>query len=194
MTIIASSEELNLVTFAAGQVELDEAAQGRLEKLAKVLYDRPGLKVEIAGRADAISDRQALHEDHFKKLLQAQKFKEVVGKKKDLQSLDEVVVETDEFERYLWRAYKAAPFAKEKNMLRMVKKIEPVEQERLLRDFIKVSDDELVLLARNRARQVMAHLTAKGPVEAQRLFLVDPQVIQHDPASEKSRQVEMKIK
>ncbi|MCD6429703.1 MAG: DUF748 domain-containing protein, partial [Deltaproteobacteria bacterium] len=187
-------EELNLVTFAAGQVELDEAAQGRLEKLAKVLYDRPGLKVEIAGRADAISDRQALHEDHFKKLLQAQKFKEVVGKKKDLQSLDEVVVETDEFERYLWRAYKAAPFAKEKNMLRMVKKIEPVEQERLLRDFIKVSDDELVLLARNRARQVMAHLTAKGPVEAQRLFLVDPQVIQHDPASEKSRQVEMKIK
>ena len=193
-SLAGGGEELNLVTFSAGQVELDETACGRLEKLAKVLYDRPGLKVEIAGRADAISDRQALHEDHFKKLLQAQKFKEVVGKKKDLQSPDEVVVEADEFERYLWRAYKAAPFAKEKNMLRMVKKIEPVEQERLLRDFIKVSDDELVLLARNRARQVMAHLTAKGPVEAQRLFLVDPQVIQHDPASEKSRQVEMKIK
>ncbi len=194
-SLAGGSEELNLVTFAAGQVKLDDVAQDRLEKLAKVLYDRPGLKVEIAGRADAISDRQALHEDHFKKLLQVQKFKEVVGKKKDLQAPDEVVVGADEFERYLWRAYKAAPFAKEKNVLRMVKKIEPAEQERLLKDFIKVSDDELVLLARNRARQVMAYLSAKGPVEAQRLFLVDPQLVQDDPvAAEKARQVEMKIK
>ncbi len=193
-SLVGGGEELNLVTFAAGQTELDDAAHGRLEKLAQVLYDRPGLKVEIAGRADATSDRRALHEDHFKKLLRAQKFKEVVGRKKDLQSPDEVVVEDTEFERYLWLAYKNASFAKKKNMLRMVKKIEPVEQERLLRDFIKISDDELVLLARNRARQVMVYLIATGPVEAQRLFLVDPQVIQHDPASEKARQVEMKIK
>ncbi|MCD6535135.1 MAG: DUF748 domain-containing protein [Deltaproteobacteria bacterium] len=186
--------ELNLVTFAPGQIELDDAAQGRLEKLAKALYDRPGLKVEIAGRADVTNDRQALHEDHFKKLLQAQKFKEVVGKKQGAQSLDEVVVEDAEFERYLWQAYKIAPFSKEKNLLRMVKKIEPTEQERLLRESIEISDDELVLLARNRARSVMAYLTAKGPVEAQRLFLVDPQIMQNDPAAaEKARQVEMKI-
>ena len=192
--LAGGGEELNLVTFPAGLAELDEAAYGRLEKLAKVLYDRPGLKVEIVGRADVVSDRQALHEDHFKKLLRAQKFKEVVGRKKGLQSLNEVVVEDAEFERYLWQAYKIAPFAKEKNMLRMVKKIEPAEQERLLRDSIKVSDDELVLLARNRARQVMAYIAAKGPVEAQRLFLVDPQIIQNDPAAaDKARQVEMKI-
>ena len=68
-SLAGGGEELNQVTFAAGQVELDEIARGRLDKLAKVLYDRPGLKVEIAGRADAISDRQALHENHFKKLL-----------------------------------------------------------------------------------------------------------------------------
>ena len=194
-SLAGGGEELNLVTFAAGQVELDEIAHNRLEKLAKVLYDRPGLKVEIAGRADTISDRQALHEDHFKKLLQAQKFKKEVGRKKDLQSPDEVVIEADEFERYLWQAYKAAPFAKEKNLVRMVKKIEPAEQERLLREFVKVSDDELTLLARNRAHQVMEYISEKGPVESQRLFLVDPQLVEDDPAAaEKGRQVEMKIK
>ncbi|MEA3348812.1 MAG: hypothetical protein U9Q39_07130, partial [Pseudomonadota bacterium] len=193
-SLVGGGEELNLVNFAAGQIELDETAQGRLDKLAGVLYDRPGLKVEIAGRADAVSDRQVLHEEHFKKLLQAQKFKKTAGRKKGPQSIDEVVVEKAEFEDYLWRAYKAAPFAKEKNMIRMVKKIEPADQERLLRDFVKVSDDELVLLASNRARQVMAYITAKGPVEAQRLFLVDPQVMETDPAAvDKARQVEMKI-
>ena len=117
-----------------------------------------------------------------------------MGRKKGSQSLDEVVVEDTEFEQYLWLAYKSAPFAKEKNMMRMVKKIEPLEQERLLRDSVQVSDDELVLLARNRSRQVMAYLAEKGPVEAQRLFLVDPQIMQNDPAAaEKARQVEMKI-
>ncbi len=194
-SLAGGGEELNLVSFAAGQVNLDETALARLDKLAGVLYDRPGLKVEIAGRADAVSDRQALHEDHFKKLLQVQKFKEVVGRNQDLHSPDQVVVKDDEFARYLWQAYKAAPFAKEKNLLRMVKKIEPVEQERLLRDFVKVSDDELTLLARNRARGVMDYISKKGPVESQRLFLVDPQVLQGDPvAAEKARQVEMKIK
>ena len=193
-SLVGGGEELNLVTFAAGQVELDETAQGRLDKLAGVLYDRPGLKVEIVGRADAAADRQVLHEEHFRKLLQAQKFKRTTGRKDGSQSIDEVVVEKVEFEDYLWRAYKVAPFAKEKNMIRMIKKIEPVDQERLLRDFVKVSDDELLQLARNRARQVMAYIAAKGPVEAQRLFLVDPQVMETDPtAVDKARQVEMKI-
>ena len=116
-------------------------------------------------------------------------------RKKDLQSADEVVVSDDEFIHYLWRAYKAAPFAKEKNLVRMVKKIEPAEQERLLRKYVAVSDDELTLLARKRVRQVMDYLAAQGPVETQRLFLVDPQVVKGDPlAAEKVRQVEMKIK
>ena len=93
------------------------------------------------------------------------------------------------------RPIRRAPFAKEKNLLRMVKKIEPGEQERLLRDFVKVGDAELILLARNRAQVVMDYLSKKGPVESQRLFLVDPQVLSGEPAAaEKARQVEMKIK
>ncbi|MBN2810087.1 MAG: DUF748 domain-containing protein [Deltaproteobacteria bacterium] len=199
-SLAGGSEELNLVTFAAGQAELDATAQDRLAKLARVLYDRPGLKVEIAGRADAVSDRQALQEEHFKNLLQVQKFKEKGGSGKDQGSLDEVMVTAAEFEHYLWQAYKAAPFAKEKNLLRMVKKIEPAEQERLLRNFVVVSDDELLLLAANRARMVMQFLSQKGPVENQRLFLVEPQPIDSKVAAEasasaeKARQVEMKIK
>ena len=77
-----------------------------------------------------------------------------------------------------------------------MKKIKPAEQERLLREYVKVDDDELLGLARQRAQLVMDFLAAKGPVEAKRLFLVAPRLL---PAAtgtdgDKGLQVEIKIK
>ncbi|MCK5914626.1 MAG: DUF748 domain-containing protein, partial [Deltaproteobacteria bacterium] len=186
--------DLNLVTFVAGQAELDAGAGEQLQKLAGVLYDRPGLKVELIGRADGTVDRDALQEGHFMKLLKAQKFKDMATKNRPPVIAD-VVVEKDEFQEYLWSAYKAAPIKKEKILL-LVKKIEPLEQERLLREFVKVGDDELLTLARKRARAVMSFLVAKGPLEAKRLFLVAPQLLSADGAAAtgKGLQVEIKIK
>ncbi len=193
-SLAGGGDDLNLVNFTEGRAELDKSAEEHLAKLAGVLYDRPGLKVEIVGRAEAGSDRQALQEAHFMKLLQTQKFKDMDTKNRPLVITD-VVVEKDEFEKYLWQAYKAAPIEKEKILL-LVKKIKPAEQERLLREFVKVDDDELLRLARQRAQVVMTFLTAKGPLEAKRLFLVTPQLLPAEAgaAGDKGRQVEIKIK
>ncbi len=194
-SLAGGGADLNLITFAPGQAELDEASQQNLQKLAKVLYDRPGLKVEIIGHALSPGDREVLQNAHFMQLLQLQKLKGGSGKKQ-AQDVADVVIEQDEFKDYLWQAYKAAPIEKEKVLLGLVKKINPVEQERLLRVSVKVNDDELSALATRRARSVMDFLIEKGPVEAKRLFLVAPQIIASVSGSdaEKGTQVEIKIK
>ncbi len=194
-SLAGGGADLNLITFAPGQAELSDASQQNLQKLAKVLYDRPGLKVEIVGHALSPGDREALQNTHFTRLLKLQKVKEG-GSKKQAQDVADVVIKQDEFNDYLWLAYKAAPIKKEKVLLGLVKKIDPAEQERLLRAYVKVSDDELLELATRRARAVMESLIEKGPVEAKRLFLVAPRIVTSVSSGgvKKGTQVEIKIK
>ncbi|HDS17242.1 MAG TPA: DUF748 domain-containing protein [Proteobacteria bacterium] len=192
--LVGDSEELNRVEFAPGRFELDEMARSRLDKLAAVLFQRPALKVEIQGRAASVSDRQVLSEERFQHLLKAEKFKEKGGSGGGASELAEVVVTESEFEHYLWRAYKTAPFVKEKNLLGLVKKIEALLQEARLRDFVKVSDADLLLLAQHRARAVMSYLAERGPVENRRLFLLEPQLPAAEAETVAGREVEIKIK
>ncbi len=190
-SLAGGGADLNLITFPVAGADLDAEAQQRLEKLAKVLYDRPGLKVEISGHAVLPEDRETLQNERFLKLLQLQKMKELGGKN-PAEKVSDLKIEKTEFKDYLWLAYKAAPIKKATHMLGIIKKIDPAEQERLLRNFVKVSDDELLDLAAKRARTVMNFLLEKGSLEAKRLFLVTPQIVSAGAA--KGNQVELKIK
>ena len=53
-------EELSTLTFAPGSAAIAADAQKRVDTLGKALADRPGLKVDIGGRADPAADREAL--------------------------------------------------------------------------------------------------------------------------------------
>ncbi len=57
-----------------------------------------------------------------------------------------------------------------------------------------MDNDELSRLAQKRARMVMSFLIAKGPLEAKRLFLVEPQLVSPDSGVPVDHQVEIKIK
>ncbi|MCK5681798.1 DUF748 domain-containing protein, partial [bacterium] len=102
-SLAGGGDDLNLISFVPGRSDLDEKAQQRLQKLAGVLYDRPGLQVEISGRANLEDDRQALQDEHFLNLLQLQKAKDGAGKNRD-HSIVDIVIGEAEFEKYLWRA------------------------------------------------------------------------------------------
>ncbi|WP_374443528.1 DUF748 domain-containing protein [Pseudomonas panipatensis] len=70
--------DLSNVTFAAGSSELTPDAQGRLDKLAEALKQRPALKLEVEGVSAATSDGPLLAEqrlqqeyrDNYYKMLQ----------------------------------------------------------------------------------------------------------------------------
>ncbi len=55
-----SGEDLQYITFPAGNAQLSSAEQEKLKALGKALDDRPALRLEIAGAADPQIDRQAL--------------------------------------------------------------------------------------------------------------------------------------
>jgi hypothetical protein len=53
-------EELSFVEFEPGRAALPEAEAKKLDTLAKALYERPSLNLEIAGAIDRVADRHAL--------------------------------------------------------------------------------------------------------------------------------------
>ena len=72
-------EELSTVTFAAGSAALGDAAQKRIDTLGKALADRPALKLDVGGRADPATDREALRRAAVADAMRREKMKSLVA-------------------------------------------------------------------------------------------------------------------
>jgi len=189
--LIPQGEDLQHINFAPGSSTIGEEYAKKLDTIAKVLYDRPGLKMDIAGSFNAEEERKVLHEMRFEQLLKNEKFKELSKKKGETVSLDKITVAPEEYETYLKEAFKEADIEKPKNILGFAKKLPPEEMEKLLRDSITITDDDLRLLAIQRANAVKSYIAAAGPVEPERLFIIEPQAGKDETGAP---QVEMTIK
>jgi len=184
-------EELQYVDFASGSSQIGEKYQAGLETIAKALYERPGLKMDIRSSVNFKQEEEVLHNLRFEELLKNEKYKKISKKKDTTTSLDEIVIEPDEYETYLKAAYKEASFDKPRNFLGMAKGLPPEEMEKLLRDNIKITEDDLRLLAIQRANGVKSFLVSAGPVEPERLFIIEPEIAAEGSTTPR---VEMTIK
>jgi hypothetical protein len=168
--------ELSTVPFAAGSDRLDDEGRKRVETLGKALGDRPGLKLEIGGRADPAGDRDALVHASLDGAIKRAKMKSLAAAGQAPASLDAVSVGADERNRWLTAAYQDAPLPnKPRNVIGMLKELPPAEMEAMLVSSAKVDDDALRLLANARAQAVKDALAAKG-VAGERLFLTAPKL------------------
>ena len=172
----ARGEELSWVGFAPGRSALDAPAHEKLEALAKALNDRPGLSLDISGRADGAVDGEALRKRSLERAVKAQKLKDTGGGSASNEALDQVTVAPQEYEKYLTQAYKAASFDKPRNVIGLVKSQPVAEMERMLLANARVSENALVRLANERAQQVKGWLADNGHIPAARLFIVSPKV------------------
>jgi len=153
-------EELGYVEFDPGSSVLTEASTKRLDTLAKALLDRPALKLEVTGRADAAQDEAAIREQYLDSLMRTAKAKS----SGDLP--DSVKIEPADRERWLTAAYKAADLkTKPRNALGLAKSLPPNEMEALLLASAPAGDPELLALADTRGNRVKAYLTTKVPPE-----------------------------
>ena len=176
-SIFGGGEDVNHITFDPGSTLITTENQKKLAAVAKALYERPGLKLDIQGQVDPKTDRQGLKDYRFQHLLKAQKLKKFLRKSTtDIASLDKVTIETAEYEKYLTKAYKAASFKKAKNAIGLLKKLPPEDMKKLLYEHIPVTNGDLRLLAYRRAEQVKDYLVKNGPVEAERIFLTEPEI------------------
>jgi hypothetical protein len=183
--IAGGGEELSYLEFDYGSAAIPPPGQEKLSGLAKILFERPALKMEIEGHVDPEKDREELREILFQRKVKAQKLKDTVGRGKAEISVDKVVVTPEEYPKYLKKAYKAEKFSKPRNFLGIAKDIPVPEMEKLMHDNIEVTKDDLRLLALERAENVSDYLQKEGKVEASRLFLVEPATL----APEKNEKV-----
>ena len=172
--LIPDGEDLQYVDFTSGSSLIEERNAKRLETIAKVLYDRPGLAMDLKGSVNADQERAVLHEKKFEQLLKNEKFKELSRKKESSIPLNEILIEPEEYEIFLKKSYRKATFKKPKNALGFTRRLDPEEMEKLLRENTIITEDDLRLLAIKRANAVKSFLVKTGSVEPGRLFIIEP--------------------
>lgn len=194
-SLTGAGEEMSFVEFDFGSVQLPEAEQKKIKALAKALYDRPNLKLDIEAYVDPAHDTEALKKAEFNRLMKAQKLKDIVDKGQAPVPLEDIEINQEEFEKYLTLAYKAANFSKQRTAIGFLKALPPREMEKLINDHISITDGDLMQLAARRAQTVREWLLQAGNIEAARIFIVKaPSLVPQKKEKVKDSRVEFKLK
>lgn len=194
-SLTGGGEEMSFVEFEYGSAKLTEEGRKKVNALTRVLYERPNLKLEIAGYADVHQDAEALKKARFSRLLKEQKFKEIMDQGKDPGQLEEILIDFAEYEKYLTKAYAAAKLPKPRTAFGLVKKLPAAEMEKLLQNHIVIEESDLNQLTSRRALFVRENLLADGKIDPGRLFLVKASALAPGKKEKvKDSRVEFKLK
>ncbi|PWB47949.1 MAG: hypothetical protein C3F12_03105 [Candidatus Methylomirabilota bacterium] len=172
--LIGGGEELGYLEYEPGSAVITDANAAKIEKLIKALYERPSLRLEIEGHVDAEKDREGLRQRAFMRKLKVQKFNQLLKKGEPSIPADELTIEPAEYESYLKLAYKAETFPKPRNVLGLAKDLPVPEMVKLMLTHIQITDDDLRLLASQRAMKVKDVILQSKTVEPERLFIIEP--------------------
>ncbi len=179
-SLFGGGEELAYAEFDYGRTAITQPAEKKLETLAKALTERPGLKLEIAGRVDPANDAEGLKKAGVERKVKAQKLADQVKKGEAAESVDSVTVDKEEYAKYLERAYKQEKFPKPRNAIGLAKDLPPEEMEKLMLTHAQAGDEDLRTLALQRAQTVKDYLVSKGKVPEERVFTVAPKLTADD--------------
>jgi hypothetical protein len=175
--IAGGGEELAFVEFAPGSAALAPAAVAKLGTLAKALADRPGLRLEMAGRAVAEADREALKRALLERELRVRKRKALAARGEPAPAPEAITLEAAERERYLKDFYGDADIpGKPRNFLGFAKAVPPEQMEALLLAGLRVDEAALRELAEHRAQAVSQWLASTGGIAVERLFVTAPKL------------------
>jgi hypothetical protein len=168
-------DELSVVHFAPGSAVLTPEARQNLDKVAKALEARNGLKLTVVGSASVEAEREALQKARLQRRVLAEKRRNAVvdgaaAPDADTGELASMAVDPAEYPALLKSLYKRANFPKPRNALGLLKDLPDAEMEQLLLANLPASDDALQRLAVQRGVVVRDYLAGqKIPLE--RLFL-----------------------
>jgi hypothetical protein len=101
-------EEVSYQDFAAGSAELQEANREKLDVVAKGLFERPGLQLEIEGAVDPAADRTALRRLKLRKEFRTKKWTALRKSERSRLTPEQVELTPEEYNYYLKQAYAEA--------------------------------------------------------------------------------------
>jgi hypothetical protein len=180
-SLFGGGEEVNQLTFAAGTAELQGESRSRIDAVAKALRERPGLELEVPMVVNADVDRPRLQRHQLQEQLVAVKRRELLAKRKPVDTLDQTVLaDRNEYFRLL------NELASQKGQLteeqaKQNRKAKPAAEmleteitalEDLVLPGIEVPETELAELGKRRAQTVQDLLLASGEIEPGRVFVI----------------------
>ena len=180
-------QDFSSVDFANGVATLDDKQLEKLQSLAKMLSDRPGLTLEITGFADADNDPEAYRQAQLQRMISQAKFAELADEGKTPESISDVTVSAEEYPDYLLQVYKDAEFPRPRNVIGMLKDLPDEEMEKLLLANIIAGEEQIAGLAKNRALRVRNTLEELNPELKPRLFLKSGDIYQKPETGPASR-------
>jgi len=176
-SIGGGGEQLAYVEFAPGRADLSAAATEKLRALAKALNDRPGLKLDAAGRAIPDADREGLKRASLERALRIEKQKALVAEGQSAPALETLSIDPSEYPKLLETVYGNAKLPdKPRNVIGLAKTIPPEEMEALLLASYGVDDEALAALANRRAQAIKEWFANGGGVPPDRIFVVQPKL------------------
>jgi hypothetical protein len=167
-----SSEDFSGVSFAPGTSHLTAAEEGKLRSLAKVLTERPGIKLEIAGFADRERDPEGYRSELLLKKMKNEKFLALVKEKRESTGLSAETMEIppEEQSRWLKAVYEKEKFPRPRTVIGTLKSLPDPEMRKLILANTLVGDQQLRQLARDRSVTVTNFLVREGKLPQDRLF------------------------
>jgi hypothetical protein len=174
--VFGGGEELAYLEFEPGRSTISPKQMEKLDTLEKILFDRPGLSLEIQGQVAPQQDTDGLRQLRFEEQLKASKFKALVDSGRRAVPLDRIEITPQERNAMIQKAFDAADFPKPRDDKGHLKKLSPPEMEKLLYTAIAIGGDDLRRLAYDRASAAKAYLLAKGRIQSSRLFIVEPRI------------------
>lgn len=183
--LFGGGEEVNQLTFAPGGSELQGESATRVESIGKAMRERPGLQLEVPVTANAELDGPHLQQTELDQRLLAIKRKELLAKRKPVDTLDaSVLADKEEYWRLLYEYDQQAavlPTEGDKDQKGKPGKAPPPEeldaQITTLRDAalttIQVPETDLAQLGKERAQKVQDLLLGPGDIDPSRLFIIN---------------------
>jgi len=171
-SVFGGKEDFSNVVFDYGSSRLSKAEKDKLTKFAKIVLDRPALKLEVMGFVDRERDPEGYRNELLTKKMKNEKFLALVKAKKiqEGQGADSVEILPQEYSTYLKAVYRKEKFPKPRNLIGLQKDLPDDEMKKLFLTHTIVSNDDLQNLARDRAVVVRNFLITEGKLPAERVF------------------------
>jgi len=171
-SMVGGDQDLSAIQFEQGQSTISPQEEKKLDALAKVLLDRPALKIELNGYVDRAKDTEAYRLELLNRKLINEKILAMskTGKMKVGDDTDGIKVLPEEQALYMKAVYKKEKFPKPRNVIGLVKDLPADEMKKLIVTNIVIGEPELKTLARERVVAVSNHLVKNGTVPSERVF------------------------
>ncbi|MDZ7653673.1 MAG: DUF748 domain-containing protein [Burkholderiaceae bacterium] len=174
--VFGGGEELGQIDFAGGSAVLEPGQIQRLQTLARALNDRPALRLDVIGRADAGADTAGLRDAEFDARLRAARVRQLVRDGGTSIDPAQVTIPAAERATLIAAVYDAEPIADKPRTLGIARRLPAPEMEQRIRAHLALKPVDLRALANARAAAVRDWLEIQGKVERERMFVVEPRI------------------